>query len=695
MGSPTIFKGSFVKQLKDSLEFFTARTGSNVKFITNSTIDPTATAVDALAGSMLLDQSGNAYLKMDDGNTTNWILMPNNKSLDIWHQEEFIQTAAADFSTGNNASFLGGGVLNGTLADETAAPLSGFRSLEYTMGGASTNDYFASPVIDIDPVVRGNEQSANLYCTYDGDSGDVKFVVYDVTNAAVIDESLLIQEQANSTRYGVTFSVPSTCTQIQYGFQVVVGNSGAVLTVDNLEFTSDPFNIQSFTKVEHGHWKVVNGSGGTGSTDTKIVHFGVENYNDISELGTLVNNSTNGWSFTAAVNCEVNLVGGVAWAGGGAYIGVSKNASATTTDLISLADAETLAIDYSSGDNVEGFGFNGKLVPGDVIRIHTSGSPTLSTNEGYLTMSVHADNEAIVTPAKSSLTGWQSYTPTFNGLGTVTGIEMFWRRVGDSVEINGRFACGVPSAAEARIGLPTGLTSAGTDKIDSTLMLCGHFDYDVASTGSRNLYIEPSVTYMTLGIMTAGTPGLTKQNGSTILSSADEVSVHARVPIADFVASPNFLVATPADKVAYVKDVKANATDGGGFTSGSTQTRDLNTLEGETSFASVASNQVTLAAGTYDFIGWAPAYKVDTHRATLYNVTDSAVELQGKNARSDGSDNCMTEAVVAGSFSIDSAKTFEIRHECQTTRAADGFGLATSFSDGDEVYTIAKITKVR
>src|SRR5690606_21247003 len=52
-------------------------------------------------------------------------------------------------------------------------------------------------------------------------------------------------------------------------------------------------------------------------------------------------------------------------------------------------------------------------------------------------------------------------------------------------------------------------------------------------------------------------------------------------------------------RVAYLKDVKPSGTAGGTFTSGSWQTRDLNTIEGDSSFVSLASNQFTLQPGTY------------------------------------------------------------------------------------------------
>lgn len=42
---------------------------------------------------------------------------------------------------------------------------------------------------------------------------------------------------------------------------------------------------------------------------------------------------------------------------------------------------------------------------------------------------------------------------------------------------------------------------------------------------------------------------------------------------------------------------------------------------------------------------------------------------------------------------LTSTKVFEIQHRCESTRANDGFGLATGFG-GTEVYTIVAISRI-
>lgn len=158
-----------------------------------------------------------------------------------------------------------------------------------------------------------------------------------------------------------------------------------------------------------------------------------------------------------------------------------------------------------------------------------------------------------------------------------------------------------------------------------------------------------------------------------------------------------------APKVCYIKDVKSNGTSGGTFTSGAWQTRDLNTLEGDQSFISLASDQFTLDPGTYRIESYAPAVasgtlEVGQHKSKLYNITDAENVLIGSNAQAQANNSSATvvksDSIIQGEFTITESKTFEIQHRCSVTATSTGFGLANSFGV-DEVYTQVKITKVR
>ncbi len=82
----------------------------------------------------------------------------------------------------------------------------------------------------------------------------------------------------------------------------------------------------------------------------------------------------------------------------------------------------------------------------------------------------------------------------------------------------------------------------------------------------------------------------------------------------------------------HVRDQKSNSTHGGTFTSGAYRQRDLNqVVSNPSSLGSLASNELTLPAGTYFAIAWAPAYRVDGHK--LFVRTSGGSDLMyGQNA---------------------------------------------------------------
>lgn len=146
------------------------------------------------------------------------------------------------------------------------------------------------------------------------------------------------------------------------------------------------------------------------------------------------------------------------------------------------------------------------------------------------------------------------------------------------------------------------------------------------------------------------------------------------------------------NNIIFVKDIKGSGSNGGTFTSGAWRTRELNTLTGSITGASLASDQVTLPAGTYKITGYAPAASVDGHQAQLYNASDSSTAIYGSSELAQTSTSTSTKSFIDDTITIASSKVFEVRHRCTVTRATDGLGKAASF--GSEVYTTLVIQKL-
>ena len=147
----------------------------------------------------------------------------------------------------------------------------------------------------------------------------------------------------------------------------------------------------------------------------------------------------------------------------------------------------------------------------------------------------------------------------------------------------------------------------------------------------------------------------------------------------------------------HVRDEKSSGTDGGTNINGSPSTfepRTLNTvLTNEISGASLASNKITLPAGTYFIYARVPAFCVDRHKSRLRNVTDSSDTLIGSNQYFTPSVNVGGDSWIIGRFTIAGTKDFEIQYRNQSVRTNEGLGLGVGYGVL-EVYTDVQIWKV-
>lgn len=148
--------------------------------------------------------------------------------------------------------------------------------------------------------------------------------------------------------------------------------------------------------------------------------------------------------------------------------------------------------------------------------------------------------------------------------------------------------------------------------------------------------------------------------------------------------------------IVVLRDEKASATAGGTFTNGAWRVRDLNTKATDThSICTLAANQFSLPAGTYEIQAKAPGYNVAQHKAALYNVSDASYVIYGSSAYgAGGAIPDQERSEVIGVFTIAGSKTFEIRHQSINTAATYGFGYPSSIASINEVYTEVFIRKI-
>ncbi len=152
-----------------------------------------------------------------------------------------------------------------------------------------------------------------------------------------------------------------------------------------------------------------------------------------------------------------------------------------------------------------------------------------------------------------------------------------------------------------------------------------------------------------------------------------------------------FVTAGPS---AEIIDQKAQGTNGGTFTSGAWQTRDLNVINFDpfSIISGLAADQVTLDSGIWSILALPPALSVNRHMSRIQNITLGTTITFGQSTDSGATQNVsISNAVVT---LTDPLTVIEIQHQCGINGANTGFGRAVNFAGAPELYTIVQFTKL-
>lgn len=565
--------------------------------------------------------------------------------IETYVADTFESTLADDFTAGNNATFLSAGSFAGTLSDETSSPIDGDNSIKYEQASGSLNDWAAYPNVSISSFQRGKLNKCVIYATYDGDDDDIKFLIWDATNSQEIGSALVKSTSTGpSNRYEFEFYVPDNTSTINFGFQTLVENIGAILVFDNLEIGILNNPIQTFLQANSYSAKIQNN--GTATV--------------LSEDESFIATATRTGAGIVSIVFNSNL------------FSVAPLGFATP---FNNANEARVTVESTSGLTVQTRNESGVLTDFDfnllVTRQELDYNPVINA---YLQL-------------KES--GWNEYTPNFVGFGTVTNIQFLYKLDGDKLSILGRAQSGTVAPTPAEISLPS-IYEVSSKIVNPTVM--GDFTPITATATLYPLHSSAGNNYLNVGQRNGSVnQALTARDGNAVSATGQVFTIWAEVPIEGGVSQPTVI---PAVRVMRFYDAKTSGTAGGTFTSGSYQTRTINNIQGNL-FGTLNANQISLPAGRYYIFAACPAFGVVQHKAKLYNVTDAVDVLLGKSmlARDAGTSSHPTDSIISGYFEIDSPKVFEIRHRCNNTQASSGFGQPVSFGD-NEIYTNGYIVKI-
>ena len=172
-------------------------------------------------------------------------------------------------------------------------------------------------------------------------------------------------------------------------------------------------------------------------------------------------------------------------------------------------------------------------------RVYTIDGNSSETIDGAATRKISTQHEVL--RIISDGTNWQilerkipsvetTYTPTFTGFGTASSIAFTWRRVGDRIQIRGRWTSGTSTGTEARVTVPSGITTDSAKIVN--IQLVGTMGYSPAFDRTTYVMSEPSIDYVTFSAQGSGV--FNKVTGSSLCSSGEILALFAEVPITDW-----------------------------------------------------------------------------------------------------------------------------------------------------------------
>jgi hypothetical protein len=633
----------------------------------------------------------------------------------------FVQLTGSElistWSTGDNATFLGGGTLSGTFAYETSSPLNGVQSYKLTQAAGSLNDYVASPVQSVPLRFRGNTVSMFFPYTYNGTSSDIEPIIYDVTNAAklTVSSNLLPSTGTNASIYKVNVTIPSSCTQIRVGFHVKSLSSGAVLNFDDVQISSDTTKYASTQITEYIKHSAFSN---TLLDLTAEVRFDTGNITSTSKgvIQVVDDPSNTRTKFVALKNSAVTVTWSAEVTGAGNALYIYKNGTRITVG--SSVYGSTYYGDAS---------WTGTLVTGDYLSVGSSNVVTSDTAGAYLSIVATTQEDSIITASESfssdtaSLVYASSSSYTLSTLSdapigtfitftygsssnTRTQTTTAPTQTTSDMNANGilvytrAFNAASTAAQPAAVAIQVGKNFKGLNLNlykSSGKVTTGSFDMFFDSTRKVGFSFKDYNESTGILYLDAGYDGTASSTTTTLYYSDITTSTSGYVTV-NASKSPA-LVGVPQvqPRIAYLSDQKASGTAGGSQSATTWNIRVLNTLVDDTGVVtSLSSNQFVLTAGTYDIEASAPTYQTNVHKLRLRNISDSSTALVGDSSHNGGAD-ATSKALLNGRIIITASKTFELQHyTAQANAGANGLGVATS-SGEVEVYAQLKIMKIK
>lgn len=155
-----------------------------------------------------------------------------------------------------------------------------------------------------------------------------------------------------------------------------------------------------------------------------------------------------------------------------------------------------------------------------------------------------------------------SYTPNAGvnqGLGTLSAVDLTYRRVGESMVISGRFSTGTVAAAVARLAIPDGFTIATFSQSPHVVGKWAGGSTSGSLPKQGSVIAASGTNYLSFGLDAASATGsaFTPVNGSSLFENSQTVEVvNVVIPIAEWAGG----VAYGENRVTYLANSDTSTT---------------------------------------------------------------------------------------------------------------------------------------
>lgn len=241
----------------------------------------------------------------------------------------------------------------------------------------------------------------------------------------------------------------------------------------------------------------------------------------------------------------------------------------------------------------------------------------------------------------SFATPWASFTPTITGFGTLTTVNFKWRRVADTMEIEGTATAGTVTGSTFDLTLPNS-NSIDTTQMTSTANIQKIGDFYHSTSGSTTfpsnsngpfvMFYDGSTATKVYCANATTSQALTKATGSSLLSNSNPFTISLKVPIAGWSSTSLFSSDTDARVVA-ARTTNATATLTASYTD-VTWTTVVSDTHGAFNATSSTTTYTIPVSGFYNFggqvfFGGTGALN-GTVDVSLFNLTTSTTLLESQ-----------------------------------------------------------------